>query len=160
MIQDQGPHRNIQQTESYDDQSHHGSAAESDFQPLIQRLAGGMGRTRRSERRRTHPDKTRQPGKQAAGQERERHPRILHTEAIGKKRKEQHEDQKYDRNHPVLLPEVGHRPFTDVRGDLFHTGSAFALFHHRAEKVPCEAQRYQRGDRHEPENKWCVTHNG
>ena len=68
-------------------------------------------------------------------------------------------DDKYDNDHLILLPKIGHRPFTHVPGYLFHALRPFVLPFHLPEKIPGEQQGYECGSRYQPKNRRCISHN-
>ena len=88
MIQDQIPYGNIEQAQPHHDEPHHGAAAKSHPQAAVKGLSCRMGGTGRSICCGTHPDVPGQTREKAAGQEGERHPVVLHPEAVSQEGKE------------------------------------------------------------------------
>ena len=87
MIQDQIPYGNIEQAQPHHDEPHHGAAAKSHPQAAVKGLSCRMGGTGRSICCGTHPDVPGQTREKAAGQEGERHPVVLHPEAVSQEGK-------------------------------------------------------------------------
>ena len=131
-VEDEIPYRNIQQPESHDDQSHDRPAAESHPQPAVERRAGRLCRACRGVGGRLHAEKARQSGEKTAGEEGERHPRILHARTVGQPCEQQGQHQKDDPHDFVLLSQIGHGPLPDVAGDGPHAFGAFVLTFHVA----------------------------
>ena len=120
------------------------------FSPSLAAV-GGAGRG-------LHADVAAEAGEEAAGQEGDRHERILHP-AVGQNCKDDEEDEKDDADHLVLAAEIGHRPFAHVTGDLLHPLISFVGRDHLA----VEHQRNQQSDdrrerRHPPEQRHSSEH--
>ena len=100
MIEHQIPERSVEQPEPHDHKPHHGTAAESHFQTLVQRLACRMSRTGRSIGSRVHTEESGQRREETSRQEGERHPRVLHAQSIGEKREK---ETKHDKDDELFL---------------------------------------------------------
>ena len=152
-VQDDIPERNIEQPQPHDDQPHHGSAAECDTQPAVERLLRRMCRPRRGIGGGLHAEETRQSRKEPAREESEGNPRVLHAGDVGQigEKKRQHDED--DRDDLVLLAQIGHCARTDMAGDLAHSLRAFALTFHLPIKRIGETERDDRRRGHEPENR-------
>ena len=138
------PDRDVQQTETDDGQTHYGAAAEGDLKAGIERTHRRIGRTGGGVGRRLHPDESGQAGEETAGQEGERHPRILHVEPVRQHRKERGQHDKHDDDDLVLLFQVSHRTFAHILRNLFHRYGPLALLHHLTEENPREQKRHDR----------------
>ena len=143
-VQHNPPDGNIQKAEAHHGQTHHGAAAERDLETAVEAAHRRVGRTGRSISGGLHAYESGQSAEETAGQEGERHPGILHAEAIGQHGKQGREDNKNNDHHLVLLFEVSHGSLPDVLGDFFHGNGSFALLHHLAEENPREQERHDR----------------
>ena len=152
IFEDDVPERNVEQAQPHYDQPHHRAAAECDLQAAVERLARGVGRTRRSVGRGLHAEIAGQSRKESARQEGEGHPRVLHPGAVGQIGEKQRQHHEYDGDDLVLLAQVGHGAPAHVPGDLAHARRAFILALHRTVKRPSQQQGDNRGSGNEPEN--------
>ena len=139
-IEDYVPYGNVEQPEPHYRQPHDGAGAESYLEPGIQGAHRGIRGPCGSIRGRLHAHEAREPGKEAARKEGERHPAVLHPETVGKDSEKDGQDDKDYGHHLVLLLKIGHRPFPYEKRDFLHGGRTLALLHHLTEKIPCETQ--------------------
>ena len=143
-VQHQPPDGDVQQAQAYHGEAHHGAAAESDLKAGVEAAHGGVGRTGTGIGGGFHAHEAGQAAEEAAGEEGERNPGILHAESVGQNGEQRGQHGKDNDDDPVLLLEVGHGAFAHVLGDFFHGNGSFALFHHLTEEYPGEKERQHR----------------
>ena len=149
-VQNNKPDGDIEQTESYHDKSHHGTAAEGYLQSLVKSCTSPMSCTRRSIGSRFHSEEACQSGEETTRKECERNPRILHFQHVSHEGEDDGEHHEDDGHHLVLLLEISHRTFSYMRRNLFHSVGSLIFLHHRTEEEPCHTQCYNAGYRDEP----------
>ena len=151
MIQNNKPNGDVEQSKTYDGESHDGTRAESNLKTSIETLARSIGSTGRSVGSGLHAEESCKTREESSRKECKRNPRVLHVQAIGhegKQSAEHHKDNAYDL---VLLLQVGHCSVTHIECDLFHTWRTFVGCHHLAEENIRHTQCHDRCDGHEPE---------
>ena len=89
---------------------------------------------------------------ETAGQEGDRHPFVLHAEAVSHNGKQDNQHKENRGYYLVLLFQVRHRTFTHIRSDFSHRFRSFTLFHHLPKEEPGKYQRQNRRYGHNPEN--------
>jgi len=151
IAQDDKPERNIEQGQADDHQAHHRAAAEGDAQAAVERFARSFSGARRGIGCGLHAEKTGQTGEEAAGQECDRHPAVLHLQHEGHKGEQNDQADKDKGNHLVLLLQISHGAGSDIGGDLRHALAAFAGLFHLPVKKPGEDEGRRRTDRRQPE---------
>ncbi len=151
-FEDDVPERNVEQPEPHYDQPHHRAAAECDLQAAVERLARGVGRTRRSVGRGLHAEIAGKSRKESARQEGEGHPRVLHPGAVGQIGEKQRQHHEYDRDDLVLLAQVGHGALAHVPAISRMRGVPSSSRFIAAVKRPSSAQGDNRGSGNDPEN--------
>ena len=151
-VQNQIPERNVEQSEAHDHEPHDGAAAEGDLQAAVERLPRGVGRTGRGIGRGLHAEEASQAREEAAREEGEGNPRVLHARAVSQVGEEERQDEEDDEDDLVLLAQVGHGALADMRGDFAHTLRALVLALHPRVEDPRHRQRDEGSGGHEPEN--------
>ena len=133
MVENQEPHRDIEQRQTNNRQAHNGARAERNLKAAVERLPSRIGRAGRSVGGRLHSEETRQAREEAARQERKRNPTVLQSEEghHGENGGQHHKD---DNHHLVLLFQIGHRALAHVSRNLFHQVGAFTFLHHLTEE--------------------------
>ncbi len=156
ITQHKKPDGDVEQSETYDHQSHDGTTAERHFQSAVKTLAGCVGSAGGSVCGSLHSEESGKSREETACEECERHPRVLHFQYVSH---EGENDRKYDEHYGhdiVLLLEVSHRTTSHILCNLNHSGRTLIFLSHLAEEVPCHCQRYDRGGWHEPKYYWNV----
>ncbi len=119
MVENDEPHRNIEQCETDDHQTHNGARTESNLQTAVQRIAGSVSCTCRSIGSGLHSEETGQAREETAGEECEPHPTVLKIEQAHHEKQHRQHNKHYD-DDLVLLFKIRHGTSSDVRGDLLH----------------------------------------
>ena len=151
-IQHYKPYSNVEQSESYNDQTHYGSAAESNLQSFVQTCTRSVGSTCRRISGGFHAKEACQSGEQSAREESKRNPRVLHFQHVSHKGKHNGKHHKDNCHNLILLLQISHGTLPYMLCNLFHSVSTLFLFHHRAEEKPCHSQCYNAGNRNQPKN--------
>ena len=151
-MENQKPHGDVEQAESYDDEPHDSAGAKRDLQSFVQSFACRVGRTPTGVGSRLHAEESGKSTEETAREEGKRHPRVLGIEAVGHDGEDDSQHDKHDEHHPVLLSQIGHRTPTDVEGDLLHARRALVFLHHVTEEQPSHHQGTDRGQRDEPKD--------
>ena len=147
------PERDVQQSEAHDHQTHHRTAAESDFQTAVQRLPCGIGRAGRSVGGGFHTEVAGQSREESARDEGEGHPAVLHPGSVGQVGEEERQHDEDDADDLVLLTQIGHGALAHVPGDFTHALRTLVLALHQAVKQPGEGQGDDGCGRYDPENR-------
>ena len=156
MVEHQEPDGDVEQSETHNGETHHGTATEGYLQSSIHTLAGGIGCAGRGVGGGLHAEETGQSGEETASEEGEGHPGILHVQAIGHEGEERTEDDKHDGDDLVLLLEVSHCTFAHIERNFFHTRRTFVGLHHLSEEVVRHTECHDRCEGHKPEYCWNV----
>ena len=140
-VQDEEPRRNVEEREAYHDEPHDRPGAEGYAQAFVERVVcgprgaiGGIGGG-------LHSEESRESREEASGDERERHPVVLHFQAVGEKGEKNGDDHKHGGHHLVLLAQVRERPAADVPRDFAHRFDALFLLFHSGVEMPRERER-------------------
>ena len=152
MIQDEEPDGDIEQTEAYHHQAHHGTRAEGHLETLVERVAGCIGRAGRSIGSGLHTEETSQAGEETTGEEGKRHPFVLCMEHVGHEGKDDGQHDEHDEYHLVLLFQVGHGSLAHILSNFNHSRCSLALLHHLREEEPCHSQCAHRSDGNNPKD--------
>ena len=129
-VQNEKPHGDVEQAESYDDESHDSTGAKCDLQAFVQSFARRVGRTSTGVGGRLHAEESCKSTEETAREECKRYPRVLGIEAVGHDGEDDGQHDKHDEHHTILLSQIGHRTPTDVEGDFFHAWRSLVFLHH------------------------------
>lgn len=102
-VEDEKPDGNVEQTEAYYHQSHHGTAPEGDVKGRTKSRASRIGRTTRGIGGGLHAKETGQTREETTRKESEGHPRVLYFQHIGHEGEQQSEYDEGDKHDLVLL---------------------------------------------------------
>ena len=102
-VENEKPDGNVEQTEAYYHQSHHGAAPEGDVKGRTKSCAGRIGRATRGIGGGLHAKEAGQAGEETTRKESEGHPRILYLQHIGHEGEQQGEYDEGDKHDFVLL---------------------------------------------------------